>query len=344
MSSIINKISDNATGEKNSLTDLFSRTISYLRVSLTDQCNLRCLYCTPRAISEKLACSELLSYEELLRIIEIAVRMGIKKVRLTGGEPLVRRNIISFIERLTAIQGLDDIRLTTNGILLSQYGQKLYDSGIRKLNISLDTLRPERYARITGRDYFQRVWEGIRLVEEIGFAPIKLNVVAMRNVNDDELLDFAHLALERNLQVRFIEFMPIGQDTAWEKEKYISAEEMIERLAELGELKPVSAANMDGPARIYRFAGSRGSLGFISPISHKFCDRCNRLRLTAEGRLRPCLLIDEETDIKQLIRSGAGDEEIRRAIALTILQKPKSHNLPAEGGGNCHGRMSRIGG
>ena len=344
MASIINKIPDNATQEEQRLTDLFSRTISYLRVSLTDQCNLRCLYCTPKTISEKLACDELLRYEELLRIIEIAVDMGIKKVRLTGGEPLVRRDIVSFIERLTAIDGLDDIRLTTNGILLPEYGQQLYDCGIRKLNISLDTLRPERYARITGRDYFHRVWEGIRLAGEIGFSPIKLNVVALRHVNDDELADFARLAMERDIQVRFIEFMPIGDDTAWEKEKYISTTEMLARLADLGDLQPVAAARMDGPARIYRFAGSRGSLGFISPISHKFCDRCNRLRLTAEGRLRPCLLIDEETDIKQLIRAGATDDDIRRAIALTILKKPQSHALPPEGGGNCHGRMSRIGG
>ncbi len=326
------------------MTDLFSRTISYLRVSLTDQCNLRCLYCTPRAIDEKLGCNELLRYEELLRIIGIAVNMGIKKVRLTGGEPLVRRDVLSFIERLTAIAGLDDIRLTTNGTLLPEYGQRLYGCGIRKINISLDTLRPERYEQISGRDYFHRVWEGIRLAGELGFSPVKLNVVVLRNVNDDELSDFARLTMEKDIQVRFIEFMPIGRDTAWEKEKYVSSAEMIARLVELGDLQPVAAGNMDGPARIYRFAGSRGTLGFISPISHKFCERCNRLRLTSEGRLRPCLLIDEETDIKKLIRSGATDEDIRRAIALTVLRKPKAHDLAAEGGGNCHGRMSRIGG
>lgn len=344
MSSIINKKPDNATGEKQGMIDLFSRTISYLRVSVTDQCNLRCLYCTPREISEKLACSELLRYEELLRIIKITVGMGIRKVRITGGEPLVRRDIISFIERLTVIDGLDDIRITTNGIMLPQYAKQLYNCGIRKLNISLDTLRPKRYKQITGRDYFHRVWQGINLAEELGFAPLKINMVAMRHINDDELLDFGRLAMDRDIQVRFIEFMPIGRDTAWEKEKYIPTVEMIERLTELGDLRPISATNIDGPARIYRFAGSRGSLGFISPISHKFCDRCNRLRLTSHGSLRPCLLIDEETDIKQLIRSGAADDDIRRAIALTILKKPESHALPADGSGNCHGRMSRIGG
>ncbi len=344
MNTIINKIHNNATDEQSGLTDLFSRTISYLRVSVTDQCNLRCIYCTPKAIEEKLACADLLSYEELLRIIRTAVSMGIKKVRLTGGEPLIRKDIVSFINNLTAIPGLDDVRLTTNGILLPQLAGQLYGAGIRKLNISLDTLRPERYLQITGKDYFFKVWQGIEMARDIGFSPIKINVVLLRNINDDELLDFARLSMTENFQIRFIEFMPMGDAAIQAKERYFSSEEMIARIETLGILHRVEARNMDGPARIYRFDGASGSLGFISPISHQFCDRCNRLRLTSEGRLRSCLLSDEETDVRKILRSSGTDEEIREAIVETILNKPKGHILLEKDGANCHGRMSRIGG
>ncbi|RJX28050.1 MAG: GTP 3',8-cyclase MoaA [Desulfurivibrio sp.] len=332
-----------ATGQ---LVDLFSRSISYLRVSLTDQCNLRCIYCTPREIGEKLPCGELLSYEELLRVINLAVQLGIRKVRLTGGEPLVRRDIISFIRRLAAIPGLDDIRLTTNGVMLTRYAADLFAAGIRKLNISLDTLKKERFARITGVDLFDQVWQGIRLVQEMGFSPVKLNMVALRGINDDELLDFARLSRTHGLQVRFIEFMPIGDGTIWGEERYISSEEIRERISVLGELVAAQTARLDGPARIYRFkedGEAGGSVGFISPISHKFCDQCNRLRLTSEGRLRSCLLSDKETDLKSILRAGGSDDEVKKALVQTILDKPKSHTL-FEKEGSCHGQMSRIGG
>ncbi|MEW6518128.1 MAG: GTP 3',8-cyclase MoaA [Thermodesulfobacteriota bacterium] len=332
-----------ATGQ---LVDLFSRSISYLRVSLTDQCNLRCIYCTPREIGEKLPCGELLSYEELLRVINLAVQLGIRKVRLTGGEPLVRRDIISFIRRLAAIPGLDDIRLTTNGVMLTRYAADLFAAGIRKLNISLDTLKKERFARITGIDLFDQVWQGIMLVQEMGFSPVKLNMVALRGINDDELLDFARLSRTHGLQVRFIEFMPIGDGTIWGEERYISSEEIRERISVLGELVAAQTARLDGPARIYRFkedGEAGGSVGFISPISHKFCEQCNRLRLTSEGRLRSCLLSDKETDLKKILRSGGSDDEVKKALVQTILDKPKSHTL-FEKEGSCHGQMSRIGG
>lgn len=344
MHSIINQISNNATAEAGQLKDLFARTISYLRVSLTDQCNLRCVYCTPKGSFEKLSCCELLRYEELLRIIGLAVDLGIKKIRLTGGEPLVRRDVLGFIRQLTAIPGLDDVRLTTNGVLLNRCGEDLFEAGIRKLNISLDTLRPERYQEITGRDRFQEVWTGIERVEKIGFSPIKINLVALRGVNDDEFVNFAKLTLERDLQVRFIEFMPMGGGSGWSKDRYISSEEIMDQLAELGDLHPVKRFCMDGPARIFRFKQARGSLGFISPISHQFCDRCNRLRLTSEGRLRSCLLSDKETDIKKILREHGSDEQIRQAIVRTILDKPKGHTLLEKGPGSCHGQMSRIGG
>ncbi len=323
---------------------MFARSISYLRISLTDHCNLRCRYCSPQEGQIKLANEELLRYEEILRVVRIAVSLGIEKVRLTGGEPLVRREVLTFIKALAEIPGLSDIRLTTNGVLLAEHAEALQQAGISKLNISLDTLRPERFRQITGVDAFARVWAGISKARELGFSPIKLNVVALRGVNDDEFIDFARLTLTESLQVRFIEFMPIGSSGLWEKGKFISSQEIMERIKPLGPLEPVSATHMDGPARIYRFAEAVGSVGFISPISHHFCDRCNRLRLTSEGRLRSCLLSDQETDLKERLRNGASDADVRALIVAAILDKPKGHVLSANGEGNCHGQMSRIGG
>ncbi|OQX08198.1 MAG: cyclic pyranopterin phosphate synthase MoaA [Desulfobulbaceae bacterium A2] len=330
------------------LADTFSRTISYLRLSLTDRCNLRCLYCTPQAQEcVRLAQDQLLSYEELLRVVRVAVRLGIRKVRLTGGEPLVRRGVVDFVERLAAIEGLHDIRLTTNGVLLAEHAEALYRAGIRKVNISLDSLRPERFAAITGADFFQQVWQGIETVRRLGFAPVKLNMVVLRGVNDDELEDFARLAEGENLQVRFIEYMPIGAQTAWSRERYMATAEIMERIGALGALTPLHAGPADGPARTVRLEPTGGVLGFISPISHHFCDRCNRLRLTSEGRLRSCLLHDEETDLRAVLRSGGADEDIAAALVAAVRNKPKGHRLEERleaGGADCHGRMSRIGG
>ena len=326
------------------LTDMFSRSISYLRISLTDHCNLQCRYCTPQEGRIKLASDELLSYEEILRVVRLAVSLGIEKVRLTGGEPLVRRDVLTFIKELSEIPGLNDIRLTTNGVLLVDHAEALQKAGIRKLNISLDTLIPERFRQITGVDAFAKVWAGIGKARELGFSTIKLNVVAMKGVNDDEFIDIARLTLTEPLQIRFIEFMPIGDSSMWDKGKYISSREIMDLLKPLGPLEPVEAKRMDGPARIYRFAGAVGSVGFISPISHHFCDRCNRLRLTSEGRLRSCLLSDQETDLKERLRGGASDEEIRELIVSAILNKPKGHAISPDSGGSCHGQMSRIGG
>lgn len=338
------EIKQSSPTEMKQLTDMFSRSISYLRISLTDHCNLRCLYCTPKGDGAKLLSGELLSYEEILRLVRLAVSMGIKKVRLTGGEPLVRHGVLDFIRNLSEIEGLDDIRLTTNGVLLADYAEDLYATGIRKLNISLDTMKPERFKEITGVDVFAKVGAGIIKARELGFSPIKLNVVALRGVNDDEFIEFGKLTLTEPLQVRFIEFMPIGGAAIWDKKNYISSTEIMTRLKSLGELVPVAAQKMDGPARIYRFEQAAGSVGFISPISHHFCDRCNRLRLTSEGKLRSCLLSDKETDIKTVLRSGASDDEVLKVIVDTIVNKPKGHTLSQADGGNCHGRMSRIGG
>ena len=326
------------------LVDEFQRTISYLRVSLTDQCNLRCVYCTPLPL-EKIAHAQLLTYEELLRVIGLAVELGISKVRLTGGEPLVRRGIIHFIEGLSGLQGLNDIRLTTNGIGLQKYGQALYDASIRKLNISLDSLRPDRVKTITGVDCFNQVWQGIEFARQLGFA-IKLNMVAMAGVNDDELVEFARLAQRMDLQVRFIEFMPIGNSASWGEQRFIASNEIRARIeAELGPLQAMARQRADGPARLYSFASGPGSLGFISPLSHHFCDKCNRLRLTSEGKLRSCLLSDQEADLRSLLRGGADDQQLKELIIKTIRSKPQGHRMQrATDRENCHGRMSRIGG
>ena len=342
------------------LVDQFSRTISYLRLSLTDRCNLRCIYCMPEEDEDRdnqvktgrfLHHRDLLSYEELVRVVRLAVSQGMNKLRLTGGEPLVRKGILEFIHQLSKLHGLSEVRLTTNGVLLAEYAEMLYSGGVRQLNVSLDTLSREKFIKITGKDYFANVWNGLLAAKRLGFR-IKLNVVAMKGVNDDEFRDFARLALEQPFQVRFIEFMPVGEKSTWQKEKFISSEEIKSLVADIGSLSPFKMNYGEGPARMYDLIGRdgrRGAIGFISPISHHFCDQCNRLRLTSEGKLRACLLSDRETDLKSLLRGGATDQEIIDSIRQTILNKPQGHTLREDIMGQqerqtCNGQMSRIGG
>lgn len=341
------------------LVDQFSRTISYLRLSITDRCNLRCMYCMPKGAEDSakhtktgdiLAHSELLSYEELLRVVRIAVEMGMNKLRLTGGEPLVRRGILDFIHQLSSIKGLEEIRVTTNGVLLPDYAERLYQEGVRQLNISLDSLNPKKFHKITGRDEFSRVWEGLLKARDLGFK-IKINVVSMKGINDDEFGDFAQLALNEPFQIRFIEFMPLGEKSSWEKEQFIKTDDIKEIISRAGSLTPFKSKYDHGPARVYALEdsqGRKGSVGFISPISHHFCDKCNRLRLTSEGRLRACLLNDKETDLKNLLRTGASNQMIRQRIRQTIMDKPKGHTLHDDlrdiDRPTCLGQMSQIGG
>jgi cyclic pyranopterin phosphate synthase len=345
-------IQASGTVEQAGLVDMFSRTISYLRLSLTDRCNLKCMYCVTEEEQSgcltKLRHNELLSYEELLRVVRVAVGMGISKLRLTGGEPLVRKNIMHFIDQLAELDNLHDIRITTNAVLLEQYAERLVAAGVNKINISLDTLQPDRFARITGVDCFDKVWRGIEKARSVGFSPVKLNMVVMRGINDDELADFARMSHETDLQIRFIEFMPIGASSSWDKSLYMATDEIKERIGRLGQLLPVAGGRADGPASVFRLGDdARGKLGFISPISHHFCDKCNRLRLTSEGMLRSCLLHDEETDLRSVLRRKGSDDEIRQALLTAIRNKPKGHQMEErlkEHGSDCHGRMSRIGG
>ncbi len=324
------------------LMDMFNRSITYLRVSVTDQCNLRCQYCRPTA-NRKLARTELLTYEEILRVITLASGMGIHKVRLTGGEPLLRRGISKFIQGLSAVPGLSDIRLTTNGVLLGEFAHELLAAGIRKINVSLDTLRSDRYRQITGQDCFHTVWAGIQTAKSLGFSSIKLNTVVLKGVNDDEILDLARLTFQEPFQVRFIEFMPMKDVCNW-PQHYLSSLEIQGILETMGALKPFGSSGLEGPARVFQFPGALGTIGLVSPISHQFCRLCNRLRLTAAGRLRSCLLSEEEYDLKNSLRSGATDMDIKKIILTAILQKPEGHGLKAGEIKNCHGEMFRIGG
>lgn len=294
--------------------------------------------------------SDLLSYEELLRVVQLAVSLGMNKIRLTGGEPLVRKGILDFISALNKVDGLDQIRLTTNGVLLRKYGAALFDNGVHQINVSLDSLQPEKFKKITGKDQFDEVWKGLMLASELGFR-VKINVVAMKGVNDDEFVDFARLAMQHPFQVRFIEFMPVGDKNSWQRKRFIEADKIRDMVAAIGELKPFEKQHGEGPARMFHLSSGgqkSGSVGFISPISHHFCDNCNRLRLTSEGMLRACLLRDSETNLKALIRSGGSDQDIVESIRQTILNKPQGHTLQDELGtqekAGCSGRMSRIGG
>lgn len=293
--------------------------ITYLRMSITDRCNLRCFYCTYWQEWEKLAAAEILRYEELLRVASVAARLGIRKIRITGGEPLVRRGLPDFIRNLQQIPGVDEICLTTNGVLLADQAPALYEAGLRHLNISLDTLKPHRYLKITGRDNLVEVLAGIERAAVLGFHPVKINCVAMKGINDDELLDLAYLARERPFQVRFIELMPTGSYQDWLR-YFLPMAEMHRRLAVLGELGETAPGPTAGPARIFKPPGFAGELGFISPMSQHHCGSCNRLRLTALGRLRPCLLAESEFDLKEVLRRDCSDEVLasffKEAIGL----------------------------
>ncbi|MDH3347398.1 MAG: GTP 3',8-cyclase MoaA [Desulfobulbaceae bacterium] len=345
----MNNISSSGFSEQAEVLDTFSRKISYLRLSVTDRCNLRCTYCDSAQEGNnrpiKLNHNQLLDYEELLRIVGIAAQMGISKIRLTGGEPLVRKDILSFIERLAALPGVEDIRLTTNGVLFQQSAADLLRAGIGKVNISLDSLKPERFARITGMNSFSKVQNGIKTALRLGFSSVKLNMVVMRGVNDDELLDFASLSLHEKLQVRFIEYMPMGGSHDQSRKLYVSNDEIITKVKELGELSPVQRDMRAGPARVYSLdKNAPGTVGFISPISHQFCEHCNRLRLTSEGKLRSCLLHDTEYDLRHVLRSGGSNEDICQTLTTAVHNKPRGHTLKSDTPGGCHGRMSRIGG
>ncbi len=319
------------------------RQIDYLRISITDRCNLRCIYCMPSQGVSRLSHAEILSYEEILRLARIAVEMGITKIRITGGEPLVRRNVIHLCESLSVMRGVSSLSITTNGVLLDRYASALRRAGIKRVNISLDTLKPSRFSSITKVDCFSEVWRGIEAAEKAGFSPIKLNVVVMRGVNDDEVEEMALLTRHNPFHVRFIEFMPFPSSAS--QKQFVSSHEMIERISRLGELLPFESQNSNGPARYFRLKGALGKIGIISPFSQHFCPTCNRMRLTADGKLRTCLFSRGETDLRALLRRKASDEELVQVIGQAILSKPERHTLDWEVLHKCISRpMVNIGG
>lgn len=304
------------------MKDNFNRNIDYLRISVIDRCNLRCIYCMPEeGIKNLLPHEEILSYEEILKIIRIATTIGISKIRVTGGEPLLRKNIVSFIERASRIEGIKDIGMTTNGILLKKYAKSLFEAGLKRVNVSLDSLNEDKFRAITRLGSLKEVIEGIEEAQMVGLNPVKINVVVMKGVNDDEIARFARWSMDVPYQIRFIEFMPVGQNN-WKKEFFISTEEIKQRIENtVGRLIPVQIKK-SGPAEYFMLEGAKGLLGFISPLSTHICTRCNRLRLTAEGKLRPCLFSDREIDLKRVLRSGASEDEIRQIIIKAIQLKP----------------------
>ncbi len=326
------------------MQDKNHRTISYLRLSITDRCNLRCMYCMPESGVQFIPHRDILTYEEMLHLVELTAQRGIRKVRVTGGEPLVRKGFVGFLEKLCRIDRLEEVSLTTNGVLLKQYAADIRKCGICRVNVSMDSLRPDRFQRITGKDCYQQVWEGIEESERVGFDPIKINVVAIKGVNDDEILDFAHLAMQKPYHIRFIELMPIGDGNGWRPERFMSTDEIYARLEAIGTLTPAKSNPYDGPAQRYKVDGGLGEIGLIGALSHHFCAVCNRLRLTAEGNLRGCLFSDQETDLKTPLREGRGDDAVLRLIEETIENKPKDHGLLTQGPRKCMRRMYSIGG
>jgi cyclic pyranopterin phosphate synthase len=375
------------------LVDSFGRTIDYLRVSVTDRCNFRCVYCMPEEGAAICPKSEILTFEEIERLLRIAVSLGIRKVRLTGGEPLVRKDIAELVAGVGSISGIDDLSMTTNGMLLARYARHFADSGLNRINISLDTLRSDRFQAIARRGNLEDVLSGIDAAQAAGLTPVKLNCVAMKGVNDDEIVDFARLTLENPFDVRFIELMPInwsaGDDSmssffalsaqnGYQKSgsvtlyanresssfsafrtmnaessgmlnagqmrrMFISAADIRARIEEVhGPLEPAEVVT-NGPARSFRIPGASGTVGFISQITNDICRNCNRLRLTAEGFLRPCLMADGEVDLRTPLRNGAADQDIADLFRLVVHHKPFEHRL--EDGMAPVGRgMSQLGG
>ncbi|HAK60893.1 MAG TPA: GTP 3',8-cyclase MoaA [Nitrospiraceae bacterium] len=325
------------------MRDKYDRVIDYMRISVTDRCNLRCIYCMPFEGIRPIGYKSLLGYEEITRVVTIAAGLGVRKVRITGGEPLVRRNLPFLVESISAVEGIEDISLTTNGQALKRHARALADAGLKRVNVSLDSLYPERYREITRGGDIDEVFKGIFEAERAGLEPIKINMIPLRGINDDEVEDFGRLTVNTSLHVRFIEFMPTGSRDLWSWDRCVSTEEIKGRVSKIGPLLPVKIRK-SGPARYFRFEGASGVIGFISPMTHHFCESCNRLRLTSEGTLRPCLFSETEIDLKAPMRRGSTDKEVERLLRLAVQSKPERHSIPSEQHVDYLKPLSKIGG
>lgn len=328
------------------LRDKYNRIIDYMRISVTDRCNLRCIYCMPADGVSPVEHKEILTYEEITRVVRAAAGLGVRKIRITGGEPLARKGITFLISSIRNIDGIEDISLTTNGILLDEYAEELATAGLNRVNVSLDSLRPDRYREITRGGDINRVFKGIERAENVGLLPIKINMVPIRGFNDDEIEDFARITLRKAYHIRFIEFMPIGAKDLWSDKRYIPTDEIRSVVERIGCIKPVKVRKM-GPARYFRFDNAQGVIGFISALTHHFCGDCNRLRITSDGKLRPCLFSETEIDLKPALRnlpSAESEREIERLLRLSIEVKPEGHNIDKRSDLDSLKAMAKIGG
>lgn len=326
------------------MVDSHGRNINYLRISITDRCNLRCRYCMPYTGVEKLKHFSILSLEEIARLVRVAAQAGIRKVRLTGGEPLVRRNVAQLIRYIRAVPEIDDISLTTNGTLFVGLAEELKEAGLDRINFSLDSLVPERFEYITRVGQLDTVKKAIDKALNLGLNPVKINTVLIRGFNDDEIMDFADLAYTLPLHVRFIEFMPIGDLQFWNRDNIITSRETKNIIARRYQLIDAKKIKGSGPAKYYNLEGGKGSVGFISPMSNHFCAECNRIRMTAEGKLRGCLYDKRELDLRQAMNYGASDEQLRQLFLETINGKPDKHHMNSGWGADNRRKMYQIGG
>ena len=309
------------------LYDTFGRVHDNLRISVTDRCNIRCFYCMPDGNPVYGPREEILSHEEIERFVRVAVGLGVRKIRITGGEPLLRKNLGFLIRKLTQIEGVEDLALTTNGVLLAAHAAELYDAGLRRINVHLDTLDRARFLQITRRDELPRVLEGIQACIRLGFPTIKINAVAVKNLVEPDIVPLARFGREHNIEIRYIEFMPLDAQGLWDRDKVLTADDMVEELSrEISPLVAIPDADPSAPATEYRFADGIGRVGFVASVSKPFCKNCNRLRLTADGKLRYCLFAIDETDVRALIRTGA-DAELEDAIRGNVKAKWIGHEI-----------------
>jgi cyclic pyranopterin phosphate synthase len=326
------------------LIDGFGRTANNLRISVTDRCNFRCRYCMPEEGMEWLKKNMLLSFEEITRLVAVCASLGVTKIRLTGGEPLMRKDLWTLVRMIREVPGIHDIALTTNGYFLAAQARRLKDAGLDRINVSLDSLDAETFSAMARREYFKETWEGIEEALRCGLSPVKVNVVLIRGINDGEVESFARLARTRPIVVRFIEFMPIGLDDGWSAAKVVPTAEVLERIGAVARIVPVSGRTPGAPAEAYRFEDGRGEIGVISSVTQPFCGDCNRVRVTSDGKFRTCLFSLKETDLRSLLRGGASDREIASAIAGAVLLKEEGHLIIRPGFVRPERTMSSIGG
>jgi GTP 3',8-cyclase len=326
------------------MEDGFGRRIEYLRVSVTDKCNLRCVYCMPEEGLPWLRREQLLRYEEIAEIVRVMAGMGLRRVRITGGEPLVRRDLPALVRMIRAVPEIDDVAVSTNAVLLDEQAEALRDAGVDRVNVSLDSLRPERIDAIARRaGSAAAIFRGLDAAERAGFAPIKVNCVVMRGRNDDEVADFAAITRRRPWHVRFIEVMPTGDNLGVSADEYVSSDEVLEQVRRVGDLRPAAGPAGNGPARYFAFPGAAGTVGVITPMSHNYCESCNRMRLTADGQLRPCLFGDLHTGLRDPLRAG---EPLEPLIRRTLRIKPERHWLVqgSDAGSGGLRALSQVGG